>query len=92
MGQIEDLKESSAKKRLRNISTPFRPRPSKGDNPGIQGRFYISHDLNEHGTGYECLKSIGVKSESYHMNEYPTLIQIVEFERVWRTGKSMVGL
>ena len=25
----------------------------------------ISHVLNEQGTGYECLKSIGVKCESY---------------------------
>ena len=52
----------------------------------------ISHVLNEQRTGYECLKSIGMKSESYHMKEHPRLIQIVKFDRDWRKVKSMVGL
>ena len=45
----------------------------------------ISHVLNEQGTGYECLKSIVLKSESNYMKEYPRLIQIVKFEGDWRS-------
>ena len=52
----------------------------------------ISHVLNEKGTGYECLKSIGMKSESYHTKEHTRLIQIEKFERDGGKGKSMVGL
>ena len=44
----------------------------------------MSHVLNEYGTEYECLKLIGVKSESYDMKEHPRLIQIVKFESDWR--------
>ena len=40
----------------------------------------IGHVLNEQGTGYECLNSIGVKSESYHMKEHPRIIQIVKMD------------
>ena len=47
----------------------------------------ISHVLNEQGTGYECLKSIGVNSKSYHMKEHPRLIEIVKFERDWSKVK-----
>ena len=49
---------------------------------------FISHVVNELGTGYECLKWIGVKSESYHQS----LIQFVKFECDWKKGKSTVGL
>ena len=34
-------------------------------------------------------KSIGVKSESYHMKEHRRLTQTVKFERDWRREKSM---
>ena len=40
----------------------------------------ISHVLNEQGTGYDFLKSIGVRSESYHVKEYPRLIQTLKSE------------
>ena len=41
----------------------------------------ISHVLNDKETGYECLKLIGVKSDSHHMKEHPRITQIVKFER-----------
>ena len=37
------------------------------------------HVLNEQGTGYECLKSIEVKSETYYIEWHPRLIQSVKF-------------
>ena len=52
----------------------------------------ISHVVYEQRTGYECLKSTGLKNESYHMKEHPRLIQAVKFERDWRKGKSIVNL
>ena len=30
----------------------------------------------ERGTGYECLKSSGLKSEPYHMKEHPSLADL----------------
>ena len=49
-------------------------------------KWSISHVLNKQETGFESLKLIGVKSESYHMKEHPKLIQIVKFEHDWRKG------
>ena len=40
----------------------------------------------------DCLKSIELKRESYHMIEHPRLIQTVKFGRDWTKGKSMVAL
>ena len=48
--------------------------------------------INEQGTGYQCLKSIGLKSETYHIKKHPSLIQFVKFERDWIPGKSVLGL
>ena len=46
----------------------------------------MCHVSNEQETGYECLKSIGLKSESYHMSEHPRLIHIVKFDLDRRKG------
>ena len=73
MGQIEDLKGSSAKKDAEISQLRSDLAQVKETTQGSKVGSILSNYLNEHGTEYVCLKSIGVKSESYHMKEYPRI-------------------